>query len=88
MRESEERATSGLADAASAHHADGPPASFSAELAADEQIRIRAYELYRERGGAVGDDLSDWLRAEREYHERGLRGSSPGTADQSAPPAS
>ena len=36
---------------------------------ADEQIRIRAYEIYRERGGRVGDDMSDWLRAEREYLE-------------------
>jgi hypothetical protein len=38
-------------------------------LAADEQIRMRAYELYRERGGKVGDDMTDWLRAEREYLE-------------------
>ena len=37
---------------------------------AEEQIRMRAYELYRERGGIRGDDLSDWLRAEREYLER------------------
>jgi hypothetical protein len=36
---------------------------------ADEQIRMRAYEIYRERGGRVGDDMSDWLRAEREYLE-------------------
>ena len=35
-----------------------------------EQIRMRAYELYRERGGKVGDDMADWLRAEREYLER------------------
>jgi hypothetical protein len=37
---------------------------------AQEQIRLRAYELYRERGGRVGDDLADWLQAEREYLER------------------
>jgi hypothetical protein len=41
--------------------------------AAEEQIRMRAYELYRERGGKVGDDMADWLRAEREYLERGAR---------------
>ena len=44
------------------------PASDAA--AAKEQIRMRAYELYRERGGKVGDDMADWLRAEREYFER------------------
>ena len=37
---------------------------------AQEQIRLRAYELYRERGGKVGDDMADWLQAEREYFER------------------
>jgi hypothetical protein len=31
----------------------------------EEVIRIRAYELYVSRGGADGDDLSDWLEAER-----------------------
>jgi len=31
---------------------------------------MRAYEIYRERGGRVGDDMSDWLRAEREYLEQ------------------
>ncbi|MEO8624249.1 MAG: DUF2934 domain-containing protein [bacterium] len=36
-------------------------------FAAGEQIRLRAYELYRERGGKVGDDMGDWLQAEREY---------------------
>ena len=34
--------------------------------ALDEQIRIRAYELYRQRDGGVGDDTNDWLRAESE----------------------
>jgi hypothetical protein len=36
----------------------------------DEQIRMRAYELYLERGAQPSDDLGDWLRAEREYRER------------------
>jgi hypothetical protein len=35
-----------------------------------EQIRLRAYELYCERGERVGDDMADWLQAEREYFER------------------
>ncbi|MEO7082692.1 MAG: DUF2934 domain-containing protein [Gemmatimonadaceae bacterium] len=38
-------------------------------LAADEQTRLRAYQLYRDRGGRVGDDMGDWLQAEREYLE-------------------
>ncbi|MDQ4079915.1 MAG: DUF2934 domain-containing protein [Gemmatimonadota bacterium] len=40
-------------------------------LGDDEQIRARAYELYLERGGGPSDEMEDWLRAEREYHELG-----------------
>jgi DUF2934 family protein len=46
------------------------PVPFASAPTADEQIRMRAYELYRERGGRVGDDMADWLQAEREYLER------------------
>lgn len=35
------------------------------------QIRTRAYEIYLERGDRPGNDLSDWLQAEREC-ERGV----------------
>jgi hypothetical protein len=31
-----------------------------------EKIRIRAYEIYIDRGGEPGHDLDDWLRAEQE----------------------
>ena len=31
-----------------------------------EEIRRRAYEIYLERGGGPGDELDDWMRAERE----------------------
>jgi DUF2934 family protein len=31
-----------------------------------EQVRQRAYELYMQRGGAPGDDVDDWLAAERQ----------------------
>jgi Protein of unknown function (DUF2934) len=31
-----------------------------------EQIRLRAYEIYLERGGFPGNELDDWLQAERE----------------------
>jgi hypothetical protein len=35
----------------------------------DQRIRERAYERYRERGSADGQDLDDWLEAERELRE-------------------
>jgi hypothetical protein len=34
-----------------------------------EQIQLRAYEIYLERGGAPGNSLEDWVRAERELME-------------------
>ena len=33
-------------------------------------IEMRAYELYLERGRSDGDDVGDWLRAERELELR------------------
>lgn len=35
-----------------------------------EEIAMRAYEIYLERGGAPGDALDDWTRAERELVEK------------------
>jgi len=32
----------------------------------EEEIRLRAYEIYLERGAATGFELDDWLQAERE----------------------
>ena len=32
----------------------------------EEEIRMRAYRRYLERGGAHGQDFDDWLAAERE----------------------
>jgi len=34
-----------------------------------EQIEERAYQIYLERGCQDGDDLADWLTAERELRE-------------------
>jgi Protein of unknown function (DUF2934) len=34
-----------------------------------EEIRRRAYEIYLERNGDAGDELDDWLRAERELQK-------------------
>jgi hypothetical protein len=31
-----------------------------------EQIQLRAYEIFLERGGTPGNEVEDWLRAERE----------------------
>jgi Protein of unknown function (DUF2934) len=31
-----------------------------------EEIELRAYEIYVERGGAPGQEVNDWLQAERE----------------------
>ena len=32
----------------------------------EERIRIRAHQLYQERGSQTGHDIEDWLQAERE----------------------
>lgn len=34
-----------------------------------EEIGVRAYHIYLERGGAEGEPLDDWLQAERELSE-------------------
>jgi hypothetical protein len=39
------------------------------KLPTAEQIERRAYELYLERGGEDGQDIADWLAAERELTE-------------------
>ena len=35
-----------------------------------EEIQLRAYEMYVERGGTHGFDRHDWLQAERELSAR------------------
>ncbi len=50
--------------------ADAAPADRSGHNSVDEQIRLRAYALYLERGAEPNDDLGDWLQAEREYREQ------------------
>ena len=35
-----------------------------------EEIELRAYQIYVERGGAQGNDLEDWLQAEFELIEK------------------
>ena len=36
----------------------------------EEQVRRRAYELYKARGRGDGHDLEDWLEAEAEISSR------------------
>ena len=36
------------------------------EAPSHEEIAARAYAVYQQRGGSDGEDLGDWLRAERE----------------------
>jgi Protein of unknown function (DUF2934) len=36
----------------------------------ESQIRVRAYELYQQRGDAPGSEVQDWLAAEREVMAR------------------
>ena len=54
--------------------ASGTAAKVSANTNIEEQIRVRAYELYLERratsGGDMGDQNQDWLVAEREIRSR------------------
>lgn len=35
-----------------------------------EAIRLRAYEYFQQRGYQHGADFEDWIRAEKEVHER------------------
>ena len=35
-----------------------------------EEIELRAYQIYVERGGAHGQDVEDWLQAECELIEK------------------
>ena len=35
----------------------------------EEEIAVRAYHIYLERGGAEGDPTEDWLQAERELED-------------------
>jgi hypothetical protein len=36
----------------------------------DEEIRVRAYFRYLERGGSHGDSFDDWAEAKKELEER------------------
>ncbi|MFZ0284412.1 MAG: DUF2934 domain-containing protein [Terriglobales bacterium] len=46
------------------------PSGNSTTADLEAQIRLRAYELYQERGYTPGQENEDWLRAEREVMTR------------------
>jgi hypothetical protein len=60
------------ADSATANQSADPYASdsFGGSDGLDSEIRRRAYEIYLARGQAEGNDLSDWLEAERLVRSR------------------
>ena len=35
-----------------------------------DDIRVRAFHMYKERGGEHGNDIQDWLKAERQITQR------------------
>ena len=41
--------------------------------AREDEIRLRAYEIYLERGAEPGREMEDWLQAEGELERRTLR---------------
>ena len=43
----------------------------------EEDIRMRAYQRYLERGGGHGMDFEDWLEAERDLRSLKSQGASP-----------
>jgi hypothetical protein len=42
------------------------PATQTTEPAYNQEVRVRAYELFEQRGREDGHDLEDWLQAEDE----------------------
>ena len=47
-----------------AKHATG-----SGALPLEERVRLRAYELYVDRGNESGSEIDDWLQAEEELSD-------------------
>lgn len=48
-----------------------------------ERIRIRAFEIYLTRNGGPGDEMTDWLQAERELATAAEMRVSPSASDVS-----
>jgi hypothetical protein len=53
-----------------------PVLDVNENVSLEEQIAQRAHELWQQRGGEHGNDLTDWFQAEREineWHQRRLK---------------
>jgi hypothetical protein len=50
--------------------AEGGPADSMSSEPSEEDIRLRAYHRYLERGAGHGAHFDDWLEAERELKQR------------------
>ena len=72
---------------AAADHASQISPPGSPDALSHEQIAMRAYEIFLRRGAQDGDDLQDWLAAERELLS-GLTAAAagPSSAEDDAPP--
>ena len=51
------------------HKNTAPVFQVNENVSREEQIAQRAHELWQQRGGKDGNDLTDWFRAEREINE-------------------
>jgi len=47
--------------------------TFANQTPSREEIRLRAYEIYLDRGEVPGNELDDWLQAEGELESAALR---------------
>lgn len=56
--------------AASSDEAGDEPNDQGAMTPSEDDIRMRAYHRYLERGGGHGMDFDDWLEAERDLKQR------------------
>jgi len=56
----------------------------SKSLSREERTRLRAEEIYRQRGNRPGSSTEDWLRAEKEIREEEERAIDEGS-DESFP---
>lgn len=61
-----------------------PASTIENEFALVEEVRSRAYALYKSRGGEDGHDLDDWLLAEQQAirHAAQRRRPLPARSDQ------
>jgi hypothetical protein len=53
-----------------------PPTAINEPPELEDQIRLRAYELYEARGQEDGHELEDWYRAKEEITSKKFRSAS------------